>query len=58
MPTVANGVKKGSAWVVSASGGVLLQPWEFATNLVSRSDVAPIRAGALDSRPADGWWWD
>ncbi len=58
VPTVANGVKKGSAWVVSASGGVLLQPWEFATNLVSRSDVAPIRAGALDSRPADGWWWD
>jgi hypothetical protein len=59
VPTVASGLKKGTTWVISASGGVLIQPWQFASNVVAADDVAPSRAAALASRPAaGGWWWD
>lgn len=58
VPTVAHGVKKGSRWVVSASGGVLFQPWGFAANTADSADVTTTRTAALAARPADGWWWD
>jgi len=58
VPTVAHGIKKGSGWVVSASGGVLFQPWSFAANTVDSTDMAEPRTVALAARPADGWWWD
>ena len=58
VPTVAHGLKKGSRWVVSASGGVLFQPWSFAANTAGSADVAETRTAALAARPADGWWWD
>lgn len=55
--TVASGVKKGGRWVVSASGGVQVQPWEFAGQTVESADDIG-RSAALASRPADNWWWD
>jgi hypothetical protein len=55
--TVASGVKKGGRWVVSASGGVQFQPWEFAGQTVESADDIG-RSAALASRPADNWWWD
>jgi len=58
VPTVAHGLKKGSRWVVSASGGVLFQPWSFAANTSDSADMAEVRTVALAARPADGWWWD
>ncbi|MFM7207331.1 MAG: DUF1598 domain-containing protein, partial [Planctomycetaceae bacterium] len=60
VPTVASGVKKGSAWVVSASGGVLVQPWEFAAATAEAADLAPLRAAAIAARPASvsGCSWD
>jgi len=58
VPTVAHGLKKGSRWVVSASGGVLFQPWSFATNTADATDVADARTTALAARHATGWWWD
>lgn len=58
VPTVANGMKKGTRWVVSASGGVLVQPWQFAANTVDAVDVAETRTLALSARPATGCWWD
>ena len=58
VPTVAHGLKKGSRWVVSTSGGVLFQPWSFAANTADSADVAETRTVALAARPADGWWWD
>ena len=58
VPTVAHGLKKGNRWVISASGGVLFQPWGFATNTADSTDVATTRTAALAARPADGWWWD
>jgi hypothetical protein len=58
VPTVAHGVKKGNRWVVSASGGVLFQPWSFATNTSTVTDVADARSTALAARHATAWWWD
>jgi len=56
--TVATGVKKGSRWVLSASGGVLFQPWEMVAGSTETADAAKPRADALAARPAAGWWWD
>ena len=58
VPTVAHGLKKGNRWVVSASGGVIFQPWGFAANTSDSPDIAESRTLALAARPADGWWWD
>jgi hypothetical protein len=58
VPTVAHGLKKGGRWVVSASGGVLFQPWSFATNTADSADVADARATALAARQSASWWWD
>jgi hypothetical protein len=44
--------------VISASGGVLFQPWTFAANTADTADMAEIRTVALAARPTDGWWWD
>ena len=58
VPTVASGLKKGTTWVLSASGGVQVQPWQFAANAAAAADVAEQRIAALASRPDSGWWWD
>jgi len=59
VPTVANGLKKGNVWLLSASGGVQFQPWQFAANVADMADVAVSRRDALASRPAAGGrWWD
>jgi len=60
VPTVANGVKKGATWVLSASGGVTFQPWQFATNTVESADLAASRTAMLAARPAvlSGCSWE
>lgn len=58
VPTVAHGVRKGSSWVVSASGGVAFQPWSFATAASESADMDKTRDLALASRPASGVWWE
>jgi hypothetical protein len=57
VPTVASGLKKGRNWVLSASGGVKVQPWQFAT--ATRDDAALVgaRESALAARPETGWRW-
>jgi len=58
VPTVAHGLKKGNRWVVSASGGVLFQPWSFAANTAGADGVGESRMASIAARPAAGWWWD
>jgi hypothetical protein len=60
VPTVATGAKKGSAWVLTASGGVTFQPWAFAAETTDAPDAAALRAQAVAARPADlaGCSWD
>jgi len=57
IPTVATGVKKGTNWVLSASGGVQFQPWEFATKTHDVPELATFRETALAGRKPDGWYW-
>jgi hypothetical protein len=60
--TVANGLKKGTNWVLSASGGVLLRPWQFAGNTMQVDGLDTARAAATAARPqgpsASACWWD
>jgi hypothetical protein len=58
VPTVASGLKKGTTWVLSASGGVQFQPWQFAANAEAAADLGGQRTAALAARPNAGLWWD
>lgn len=58
VPTVASGLKKGTTWVLSASGGVQFQPWQFAANAQAAADLGEQRTAALAARPKTGVWWD
>lgn len=58
VPAVASGLKKGGNWVLSASGGVQFQPWEFIQDPVAEAKEAETRTRSLATRPADARWWD
>lgn len=60
VPTVASGMKRGNRWVVTASGGVQFQPWQFASaDGTTAPDLGTSRGDALAARPgADRCWWD
>jgi hypothetical protein len=60
VPTVATGIRKGGSWVLSASGGVKFQPWQFAATTAEAADLAATRATVLAGRPAalSGCSWD
>jgi hypothetical protein len=55
--TKATAVKKGRNWVITASGGVMIQPWELIQTAQASSTVAPVRSKAIGSRH-DTWWWN
>jgi hypothetical protein len=60
VPTVATGAKKGTTWVLTASGGVTFQPWAFAANVEKQAEVADVRTASLAAKPAAAadFWWD
>ena len=58
VPTVASGLKKGTNWVLSASGGVQFQPWQFAAAEQEEADLGSIRQTALAARPESAWHWE
>jgi len=47
VPTVATGIKKGTNWVLSASGGVQFQPWQFAADIRADDALAEARTASL-----------
>ena len=53
--TQASLIKKGRNYVVSASGGVQVYPWELVQESAVSEAVASVRAAATLS---DSWWWD
>jgi hypothetical protein len=57
VPTVASGLKKGRTWVLSASGGVKVQPWQFAATTRDDAALAGARESAIAARPETGWRW-
>ena len=58
VPTVAHGMKRGTRWVLSASGGVQFQPWAFLEEVVEAKDVKSERTLALAARPETGICWE
>jgi hypothetical protein len=59
VPTVATGVRKGTTWVLSASGGIQFQPWQFAAETFVSADMEASRAPALAAKAAtQKCWWD
>lgn len=58
VPTLASAMRQQRAWVVTASGGISFQPWEFATTFADDTSLAEPRLAALESRGEGAWWWD
>jgi len=56
--SIANGLKKGSSWVLSASGGVIVHPWRFAGNVRQADDLQIVRTAARAGRDKHQAWWD
>jgi hypothetical protein len=53
----ASAVKKGSNWIVSASGGVEMNSWAVADKVEANASLAPIHKQA--QRPTNAkWYWD
>jgi len=58
VPTLASAMRQPRGWVVTASGGISFQPWEFATTVADNASLSAPRVAALDARPEGQWWWD
>lgn len=56
--TIATGMKKGNVWVLTASGGVLAQPWQIVDHPAESDDLAAEREAALARRTGSGWSWE
>lgn len=58
VPSQASFIKKGSNWIISASGGVLINSWAMAARSQADADntLAPKRAQAASD--SDRWWWN
>jgi hypothetical protein len=54
--TRASFVKKGSNWIISASGGVEIHPAEIVSKTEKTEALAPVRASAGTTSKA--WWWN
>lgn len=53
----ASAVKKGRNWVITASGGVMIQPWEIIQTAQPSDQIASTRSKAVSSRKTS-WWWN
>jgi hypothetical protein len=53
----ASVVKKGNGWIISASGGVMINSWGIADKTQQSGTVAPVRAKAAPAEHT-AWWWN
>lgn len=54
--TKASLLKKGGRWIISASGGVQVFPWQVADLTETSAEVAGVREEA-NRTAAQSWWW-
>ena len=57
LATAARLMKKGSNWVISASGGVLIQPWAIADNTQLSQEPEKLRPQA-SPQARKNWYWN
>ncbi|MDY0166112.1 MAG: DUF1598 domain-containing protein [Thermoguttaceae bacterium] len=55
--TQASLMKRGRNWVISASGGVLMNSWAIADRIESDGTPATLRAAAAPATQ-NHWWWN
>ncbi|HUT09634.1 MAG TPA: hypothetical protein VMY42_03995, partial [Thermoguttaceae bacterium] len=53
----ASVLKKGRNWVISASGGVMLNSWGIADKLEPSDAPAKVRTDGAPGAQS-GWWWN
>jgi hypothetical protein len=49
-------VKKGRNWMISASGGIQILPYDVLDKSEASDELAPARQATAN--PGDRWWWD
>lgn len=52
----ASVLKKGSNYLISASGGVQIEPWQIADRTETSSEVGQAREASASA--GDQWWWN
>ncbi len=52
----ASFVRKGRQWIITASGGVQMYPWEIADQHELAADTKLVRDEAV-AKATDAWWW-
>jgi hypothetical protein len=52
----ASAVAKGGAWVLSVSGGVMINPWQPIAEPVRKPELDTVRAKANQAHQR--WWWN
>ena len=50
-------IKKGNKWVISASGGVQVQPWLVADRSEESAEMATLRDKVASAEANSSWWW-
>jgi hypothetical protein len=55
--SMASVLKKGRGWIISVSGGVMINSWNIADKAKPSDAVAPARAKAAPGETAN-WWWN
>ncbi|MBL8828674.1 MAG: DUF1598 domain-containing protein [Planctomycetaceae bacterium] len=57
VPTIAKSMSKGTSVVLSASGGVEIQPFAVVQNQTTSVEISPLREKAAPAAN-DRWWWN
>jgi len=52
----ASGLLKGGDWVLSVSGGVMINPWKPLTKPTTSEELTAVRGKAVAS--GTSWWWN
>ena len=54
----ASFVKRGREWIISASGGVQVNPWSVVEAVETSDSLSDVRRQATSGNRDDTWWWD
>ncbi len=56
VPSQASVLRKGRTWIISASGGVDINPWDVISKTENSPELSATRQAAL--KDAETFWWD
>jgi hypothetical protein len=56
--SLASVLKKGHNYIISASGGVLFQPWAVIRESKVDESAAAVRGKVVETTDINSWWWN